>query len=277
MPALPRSDEHNWLEYDEHHRGCPRCGLRVFLSPTGRGWVLVNYYGQPTSNLLADVSGGFGSCRPPLQSSDLVVLIDYTGDPDRFPGCERFMHRIKDAPIPTHPSAAGGAALVQLGSVLPVCGYRPEFWELGPPRKHQGWTWCADCFPLEKIKARRSERKQERELPPPRAPELPHRRPLALPSGLELAASQAGFGSADMEDEKPKRRQSRNVMHLIDDDDRRVRNAGCAPSQLAVCGMVGVKTVHASTFACLPESATGKDPRRCGQCERVRKRLDELR
>lgn len=178
--------EHQWLEYDETHRGCPRCGLRVFLSPNGRGWVLVNYYGVPTSNLLADVTGGFGSCSPPPIGSELVVLIDYTGDPDLTPGCERFMHRIPDAHVPSGGSGAGGSAVVLLGSVLPVCGYRPVWWELGPPRKHIGWTWCADCFPQERIKARRSDRVElERpELPPARAPELPQRKLLALPSGL---------------------------------------------------------------------------------------------
>lgn len=255
MAQLP-SDSHNWLEYDEHHRGCPRCGLRVFWSPSGRGWVLVNYYGQPTSNLLADVSGGFGSCRPPPQSN-LVVLIDYTGDPDRFPGCERFMHRIKDAPLPSHPSAAGGAAVVLLGSVLPVCGYRPEFWELGPPRKHQGWTWCADCFPEERIKARRSERKQERELPPARAPELPQRPRPALPSGLVEVKDDRPY-SAEVAPKR--RRQSRHVVHLMASEfDGKV---------WSVCDRWGVKMVTQATFSCLPDTATGKEPRRCAECLR---------
>lgn len=190
--ALP-GEQHNWLEYDEDHRGCPRCGLRVFRSPTQRGWTLVNYYGVPTSNLLADHSGGFGSCHAPPYTGDLVVLIDYTGDPDRFPGCERFMHRIRDEQIPTQPGAAGGSQLVHLSSVLPACGYKPEFWELGPPRKHIGWTFCADCFPTEKIRARRATRDDdkrslpaaERRLPPPPAPALSARPVLALPAPIE--------------------------------------------------------------------------------------------
>jgi hypothetical protein len=191
---------HQFLEYDENHRGCARCGLRVFRSPTARGWTLVNYWGVPTSNLLADVSGGFGSCRPPPRS-DLVVLIDYTGDPDRFPGCERFMHRLRESFVPQTSSAAGGSQIVKLGMVLPVCGFRPEFWELGPPRDHIGWTWCADCFPGEKRTGRRSDREQSegpalprarrpRELPPPAPRALPAPAPRALPApALELPPS----------------------------------------------------------------------------------------
>jgi hypothetical protein len=148
--------EHQWIVYDENHRGCPRCGLR--LSFHRERWTLINYFGQPTSHLLGDGRGAFGSCTPPRQTSDLLVLIDYTGDPDVHPGCERFMHRIKEETLPADPRAAGGAALVQLGAVVPACSFRPTWWELGPPRKHQGWTWCADCFPLESIKGHRSDR-----------------------------------------------------------------------------------------------------------------------
>jgi hypothetical protein len=206
--ALP-GEAHNWLEYDEDHRGCPRCGLRVFRTPTMRGWTLVNFYGVPTSNLLADVSGGFGSCRPPPYTGDLVVLIDYTGDPDRFPGCERFMHRVREEQVPKHASADGGAQIVHLSSVLPACGYKPEFWELGPPRKHIGWTFCADCFPSEKIRSHRprpekDERKlppAEKRLPPPPAPALRARPVLALPSGGVEKSDAGGF------DDAPRRRR----------------------------------------------------------------------
>lgn len=178
--SLP-GDSHTWVEYDEDHRGCPRCGLRVFLSKTGRGWVLVNYYGVPTSNLLADVSGGFGSCRPPPHSN-FVVLIDYTGNPDVHPGCERFMHRIKDELPPLHEGALGGAQVVQLGSIVPVCSFRPTWWELGPPRKHAGWTWCLDCFPDQRVSAgRRSDRVEHPVFRPYREPELPGRKLPALP------------------------------------------------------------------------------------------------
>jgi hypothetical protein len=230
---------HTFVEYDEHHRGCPTCGLRVFWSPSGRGWVLVNYYGQPTSNLLADVTGGWGSCNPPAQSSKLVVLIDYTGDPDQFPGCERFMHRIKDAPQINDPSAAGGAAVVLLGSVLPICGFRPTWWELGPPRKHQGWTWCLDCWPDERQAARRSDRKQGPQFPPTRAPELPPRPP-ALPA---LPAP------------KPER-QSRNVVHVFRHGE----------PERARCGAKRVWIVGYEDFAKYPDRATGKNPRRCQSC-----------
>ena len=75
-----------------------------------RGWVLVNYWGVPTSNLLADVAGGFGSCTPPPIGSELVVLIDYTGDPDLSPGCERFMHRVPDAVVPRSGGAGGSSS-----------------------------------------------------------------------------------------------------------------------------------------------------------------------
>jgi hypothetical protein len=254
------TSQHTWLEYDEKHRGCPVCGLRVFLSPSGRGWVLVNYYGQPTSNLLADVSGGFGSCQPPAQSSKLVVLIDYTGDPDRFPGCERFMHRIKDEPQINDPSGAGGAAVVLLGSVLPICGFRPTWWELGPPRKHQGWTWCLDCWPEERSGARRSDRKQEPAFARAGQPELPRRPPLpALPAAEVVSKQQRPKPSKPKTYEKRARPgKSTNVVHLIGDT--------WDGSIWSVCRRRGVQMVEPSSFASLPDQATGKDPRRCQVC-----------
>lgn len=242
--------QHNWLEYDEHHRGCPVCGLRVFWSPTGRGWVLVNYYGQPTSNLLADVTGGWGSCNPPAQSSKLVVLIDYTGDPDRFPGCERFMHRIKDEPQINDPSSAGGAAVVLLGSVLPVCGFRPTWWELGPPRKHQGWTWCLDCWPDERKGARRSDRVQEPQLKRP-AGDWPHPDPvLEAPKRPALPAPK---------EKRPRPGKTKNVVHLFGQTDHH----GTA---FSACYLSRVQMVDQAKFSILPDTATSGNPRRCQNC-----------
>ncbi len=258
IAALPQNaGQHNWLEYDEDHRGCPRCGLRVFKSKQGRGWVLVNYYGQPTSNLLADVSGGFGSCSPP-PSSGLVVLIDYTGDPDIHPGCERFMHRIQDAQLPRDPRADGGAAIVQLGSVLPVCGYRPQFWELGPPRKHIGWTFCLDCFPNEKGGARHSDRKSKPAQLPQGFGDLPRRGPPELPAGWRALPEPSELRHDPAVQRK---RRVKHVVHLIDD----VASRAAGVSQ-SMCYRRGVEMVSFITFDCLPNHANGSDPRRCKEC-----------
>lgn len=137
--------EHDWIVYDDDHRACRHCGLRLFFKSGdsthgGRGWVLLNYWGV-TSPLLLGGGGEmrFGGCttpvEPPIAES---VIIDYTGDPDVYPMCERFMHRVP-------PSSAAGA-LLDLRTLTPVCGYKPTWWELGPARVHDGWTWCAECW-----------------------------------------------------------------------------------------------------------------------------------
>lgn len=140
-----REREHEWIEYDDSHRACRHCGLRLFYSQGAygrRGWLLLNYFGvlQPLHMIGTDAgdSLSFGTCtlpvQPPIAES---VIIDYTGDPDVHPECERFMHRVP-------PSS--GAALLDVRSLVPACGFRPTWWELGPARVHDGWTWCADCW-----------------------------------------------------------------------------------------------------------------------------------
>lgn len=78
-------------------------------------------------------------CKPPRNLLPELVVIDYTGDPDRHPGCERFMHRIRDA--------ADGHRATVVEAAPTACGYPAVAWELGPARLHVGWTWCLDCFP----------------------------------------------------------------------------------------------------------------------------------
>lgn len=134
--------EHHWREYDEHHRACDRCGLRVFRrkhqnGELAREWVMMDWRGVPSPPLLGSSGGGFGSCKLPPKG--FPVLIEYTGDPDVYPGCERIMHRA--------PEASSSSALLDLGSLRPVCGWRCQFWELGPSREWHGWNWCADCYP----------------------------------------------------------------------------------------------------------------------------------
>lgn len=147
--APRKRGEHVWLRYDEDHRGCQACGLRLFRD--GRQWIMVDYWGVPHGNLLSDGTGSFGACNPPNVRA-LAVLIDYTGDPDRHYGCERFMHRILTPPVMAPGQSEG---LVLLSSVRPACGYQPRWWEVGPARDHVGWTWCYDCFPETAGAARR--------------------------------------------------------------------------------------------------------------------------
>lgn len=130
---------HEWREYDEHHRACDRCGLRVFWGKGNyRGWVLMDWRGVPSPPLLGSRGGGdFGACVPAPHG--IPVLIEYTGDPDVHPGCERIMHRA--------PEASSSGALLDVASLRPLCGWRCQWWELGPSRQWHGWNWCADCFP----------------------------------------------------------------------------------------------------------------------------------
>ena len=132
-----RAGGHVWHVLDETHMECTRCKLRLFRHAR-RGWLLVNFNGQPSDvRLLSDGSGAFGPCTSPRAASEMV-LIAYTGDPDVHPGCERIMHAVDGI----------DRALVSAGAlVLPRCGTRATFWELGPTRKHVGWTWCRECFP----------------------------------------------------------------------------------------------------------------------------------
>jgi len=130
---LVRQGAHLWNVLDDEHRECVRCGLRLFKHAR-RGWVLVDFFGKPNDvALLGSGAGGdaWGVCnarRPP--SPEDVVLIEYTGDPDVHPGCERRMHALV---------GSGGDA-------RPACGVPLTFWEVGPLRAHPGWTWCPSCW-----------------------------------------------------------------------------------------------------------------------------------
>jgi hypothetical protein len=131
---------HDWLVFDDTHQSCKRCGLRLWRARSGGSWNAVTANGVPASfGLLPD--GSRLECRPQTNQLPLLVVIDYTGDPDRHPGCERFMHRIRDGFDPASP------ALTLLEAAPTACGYPAVAWELGPARLHVGWTWCLDCFP----------------------------------------------------------------------------------------------------------------------------------
>jgi hypothetical protein len=80
-------------------------------------------------------------CTRPRNLLPELVVIDYTGDPDFHPGCERFMHRVRDAADPASSALAAPAAAPT------ACGFPAVAWELGPARIHVGWTWCLECFP----------------------------------------------------------------------------------------------------------------------------------
>lgn len=138
---------HQWREYDPFHRACERCGLRVFMRHSDgrvRGWQSMNWRGQPGPLMLQAREGdAWGTCSPPPKPPiPEPVIIEYTGDPDQHPGCERVMH------------VAGGlgssAGLVSVAALAPACGVEPTWWELGPARAWHGWTWCAECFPTHK-------------------------------------------------------------------------------------------------------------------------------
>ncbi len=130
---------HDWLVFDDCHQSCKRCGLRLWRDRSGGAWKAVTGDGVPASfGLLPD--GSRVECRRPRNLLPAIVVIDYTGDPDRHSGCERFMHRVRDAADP-------GPALANPGGAPTACGYPAEFWELGPARVHLGWTWCLECFP----------------------------------------------------------------------------------------------------------------------------------
>jgi hypothetical protein len=130
---------HDWIVFDDQHQSCRRCGLRLWRVGAG-SWNAVTLNGVPAPfGLLPD--GNPIKCAPPRNLLPGLVVIDYTGDPDRHPGCERFMHRVRDEADPA------SSALAVPGGAPTACGYPAVAWELGPPRLHLGWTWCLDCYP----------------------------------------------------------------------------------------------------------------------------------
>lgn len=154
-------DPHTWFDYDDSHRSCLRCGLRVakFALSYGRAnWVVYNFFGVPSPPLFD------GGCRPPpAPPIEESVFIQYTGNPDEHPGCERIMHRFP-----------GGSyqGLIDLATVRPVCGARAVFWEIGPARDWPGWTWCLDCWVMRIYRGRKLP-DVHAQLPPKPAPALP--------------------------------------------------------------------------------------------------------
>lgn len=191
---------HDWVIYDETHRACSRCSVRLHL---GRmGWTLTDYRGVPSMPLLGDGSGGFGGCVAPPAPVIEAALIDYTGDPDLHPGCERYVHRLVDNRV----GDGSVAALVHAGAVRTVCGFQPTWWEIGPARDWHGWSWCADCFggsnfrrPKSSPLKRRPRELQEAPRRAPSPPLLPARapaqqRPPALPAAPLALPAPAGQG-----------------------------------------------------------------------------------
>jgi hypothetical protein len=140
LAPAPVGSGHDWQLFDERHRACSRCGLRLFYSDGaagfGRGWLTVDHAGVPSRPML-NGAGGLASCSPKARIGE-AVFIAYSGDPDRYPGCERVQHR---------PPAEQAGAIVDFASIRPACGRRCAFWELGPARYTLGWTWCQKCFP----------------------------------------------------------------------------------------------------------------------------------
>lgn len=132
---------HDWIVYDDQHQACRRCGLRLWRRGAG-AWQAVTSNGVPAPfGLLPD--GSRLECTPPRNQLPGLVVIDYTGDPDFHPGCERFMHRVRDEADP-----GGEVGVLAVPCDAPTaCGFPAVAWELGPPRLHPGWTWCLDCFP----------------------------------------------------------------------------------------------------------------------------------
>lgn len=143
---------HQWREYDPFHRACERCGLRVFMRHQDgrvRGWQTVDWRGVPGPLVLGAQAGGWGDCvLPPTPPIADAVIIEYTGDPDQHPGCERVMHAV-GGPVERERShhVAAPAGLVVVTELAPACGVLPQWWELGKACAWVGWNWCAECFP----------------------------------------------------------------------------------------------------------------------------------
>jgi len=172
--ASTRELDHDWIEYDETHKACTRCGLRLFWTAGAyghRGWITMTHFGVPSPHMLTS-GGGFGACTPPKDPPIAeTVLIEYTGDPDVHPYCERYMHRLP---------GGSSRALVDLRTLRPVCGWSCEWWELGPARDHVGWTFCGDCF------AGRGPARDVRQFHPERAALPPRARALPAPKPRQL-------------------------------------------------------------------------------------------
>lgn len=160
---------HQWREYDPFHRACTRCGLRVFMRHQGgrvRGWQTIDWQGVPGPLMLAARGEPGGACTPPPRAPIAEpVIIEYTGDPDQHPGCERVMHAQPGADRPNN------NGLTRVSDLVPWCGASPRWWELGPARDWVGWNWCATCFPTRlphhlppsELAARRVREQEERE------------------------------------------------------------------------------------------------------------------
>lgn len=146
--AVVREGEHEWRSLDEEHKECLRCGLRLFMYAGGvygpRGWITYDHFGATIqTRILPQRAGTFGNCNPRPQAD--WVLIEYTGNPDRFPGCERIMHK---------PLGAAGHLLDEGVIPSPMCAKDVQWFELGPSREHVGWNWCATCFATPRARPR---------------------------------------------------------------------------------------------------------------------------
>ena len=131
---------HDWQIYDLKHQSCRRCGLRIFWTSGAYGavgWVTLTGDGVMLTTRGADAAP---PCHRPRNVSVELIIIEYTGDPDKHPGCERFMHRLADEELER-------TGRPSLGNMLPRCGWQARFWEIGPARIHPGWTVCGDCWP----------------------------------------------------------------------------------------------------------------------------------
>lgn len=141
--ATPKGEAHDWTILDSTHRECRRCGLRIFLQHDGYGyrfWASLDHNGVPGPAML---SGDAAKCEPPPPAPIAQqVIVEYTGHPDRSPGCERVMHRIP---------RARGAALLDPSQVRPACKRRFTWWEVGAARDHLGWSWCPKCYPKRSV------------------------------------------------------------------------------------------------------------------------------
>jgi hypothetical protein len=145
--GIVRDGEHEWRSLDEVHKECLRCGLRLFFYEGGvygpRSWVTYDHFGATIqTRILPQRAGTFGACMPRPQAE--WVLIEYTGNPDKWPGCERIMHK---------PLGAAGHLLDPGVVPTPMCEKELQWFELGPPRTHVGWNWCAVCLPIPRRRA----------------------------------------------------------------------------------------------------------------------------
>lgn len=106
-----------------------------------------------------------------------LVLIEHTGDPARYPSCERVMHE---------PAPVVATCEIALPGTPTACGVTLEFCSLDEPREQTGWNWCPACFPGRKprsffreyslvgkawgmLRSERAEIAQQERLLPPRS------------------------------------------------------------------------------------------------------------